>query len=141
MHSVKVKRHRLRFSGDSSRVIARFFPPGDTDHVKRLLKRAMALSEEECTRTLDEVKEGFSDRHHELDRILLENYSVVEHYIDSSSRLSDDQKCLIGAYFTISRQSGAVVSDKGMALFSRKVGGKVCDARLSGRGESFHHAI
>jgi len=95
-----VKRRRQKFSPDSSRVILRFFGPGDQRHQKNIVDRICSFTEEECHRILNAVYDHFSDRHKNLDYHLVKNYKRIESLVDHPEDLSEERRQLLGFYFT-----------------------------------------
>jgi predicted GH43/DUF377 family glycosyl hydrolase len=100
--AVQVTRLPLRLFPDPKRVIARLFRPGDLGRVRGLIRRALAIPEEEAERLLDGLRRNFRTQHPDL-RDLLE-----EHYEEVRRLVSDDipdpgaiRRRLIGAYFTM----------------------------------------
>jgi predicted GH43/DUF377 family glycosyl hydrolase len=100
MQSLPVERKRVRFAGDPSHVIAKFFCPGGNDRMHNIVRRIMALDEEECSITLGGVMLDFSSRHRDLEAIVLHNYSRVKTFVEDESSLSEERKRLLGACFT-----------------------------------------
>jgi predicted GH43/DUF377 family glycosyl hydrolase len=87
-------------------VIAKLFLPGEQispdgqSRVELIVKRILAMSEDEMASTLAATQEQFDDRHNDLNRTLEANFDVVANKIDSPDELSTKQRLLIGAYFT-----------------------------------------
>ena len=78
MHSLSIERKRETFVCDSSRVITRFFAPGDEARAERIIERVLSLSEGECSMELRRTLKDFSTRHHDFEAILFSNYQRVE---------------------------------------------------------------
>ncbi len=97
---IRLKRQRLKFEADPSRVIAKFIMPGGEDRAKNIIKRVLSLSDEECQETLQGVFEDFSDRHSDLEASLLRNYQRIQYLVKNPEYLSHDQRLLLGSYFT-----------------------------------------
>ncbi|MCD6586684.1 MAG: glycoside hydrolase family 130 protein [Desulfobacteraceae bacterium] len=97
---LKVKRKRQKFAPDSSRVIIRFFRPGDQNHQKNVINRVCSLSEEKCRQVLKSVRLNFSDRHKNLDDRLIMHYQRIENMIDKPESLSAEHKQLLAFHFT-----------------------------------------
>src|SRR5674476_1505735 len=58
----------------------------------------MDLSEDAVSSLLDEIKNKFEHRHQQFENRLMDNFSLVEKYIDHP--ISYEKKLLIGAYFS-----------------------------------------
>jgi len=75
--------------------------PGGEDRAKKIIKRVLSLSDEECQETLQGVFEDFSDRHSDLETVLLRNYQRIQYLVEDPEDLSNDQRLLLGSYFTL----------------------------------------
>ena len=109
-----VKRIPLRLDPDPSRVILQYLNFYKEYRVKNLLKKVNSLSEDEVTTILQEVLDEFESRHPNYENPLvgsvnnqsyfkeaiLENFERVKSHLDDQSKVSEDRKLLIGAYFT-----------------------------------------
>ena len=106
MSRTKITRTNALLVPNSRRVIARLFLPGEQifpdgqSRVELIIKRILAMSEDEMVSTLAATREQFDDRHKDLNRALEANFDVVANKIDSPDELSTKQRLLIGAYFT-----------------------------------------
>ncbi|MFH1727186.1 MAG: glycoside hydrolase family 130 protein [Pseudomonadota bacterium] len=100
MDMIKVKRKGDIFKGDSSRVIAKFFSCGGRKRKKRIIGQILKLSDGDSKKLLKSVLEDFSDRHHNIEDILLDHYLRVEKHLSEDIKLSKYRKLLIGSYFT-----------------------------------------
>jgi predicted GH43/DUF377 family glycosyl hydrolase len=100
MKPLQLKRQRLKFEADPTRVITKFFMPRGEDQAKKIIKRVLSLSDEECQETLQGVFEDFSDRHSDLETVLLRHYQRIQYLVKSPVDLSQDQRLLLGSYFT-----------------------------------------
>ncbi len=106
MSRTKITRTNALLVPNSRRVIARLFLPGEQifpdgqSRVELIVKRILAMSEDEMVSTLAATREQFDDRHKDLNSALEANFDVVANKIDSPDELSTKQRLLIGAYFT-----------------------------------------
>ena len=55
MQKITVKRRETRFSSDPSRVINKFYYPGNKRRAKNIIDRVLNLSDEGVTNLLDEI--------------------------------------------------------------------------------------
>ncbi|MFH1018314.1 MAG: glycoside hydrolase family 130 protein [Pseudomonadota bacterium] len=97
--SIDVRRVELRLSPDQRRVVLR--PLGfacDEEYVK-IIRRALALAENDVRRVLDQVLEEFSCRHRWLIKRLLARFHHLEHFLPTGGDISEARKLLIGSYF------------------------------------------
>ncbi|MBW8803846.1 MAG: glycoside hydrolase family 130 protein [Catenulisporales bacterium] len=100
-----VTRKRLRLNRDPSRVVARLFVPGAhppemNSRAAAVVRRIVALEEDEARAAYERTMSGFGTRHRDLQQIFAENFRVVEHRVPHGTHLSDLYKLLIGAHFT-----------------------------------------
>ncbi|PRY87088.1 glycoside hydrolase family 130 protein [Mongoliibacter ruber] len=95
-----VKRNRTKIVRNSSRVITR---PHVTSigRIRRIIDRVINLSEQKAEDLLYHVDHNFIERHKNIERIFLENYRKVALYIPGDKTISNTQKLLIGAFFTM----------------------------------------
>jgi predicted GH43/DUF377 family glycosyl hydrolase len=85
---------------DPARVLFRPLNAGGEQQLLRLLARVLALSEDEVTRSLDEVLAEFHPRHQRLQGYLLSRFRAVQNYLPTNQSPSEKRQLLIGAYFT-----------------------------------------
>jgi predicted GH43/DUF377 family glycosyl hydrolase len=102
---VLLTRTPVRLEPDPSRVLATLFMPGEElpeDHSRAtaVLDRVMALSDDEVAATLADLSSRFAGRHRDLDGVFRRHFDVVASRLASDAEPSDDQRRLIGAYFT-----------------------------------------
>ncbi|NUR63069.1 MAG: hypothetical protein HOV87_31095 [Catenulispora sp.] len=65
-----------------------------------VVRRVLALSEEEVEAAYERTLEGFSTRHRNLEETFIENFRTIEHRVAHGVELSHSRRCLIGAHFT-----------------------------------------
>jgi predicted GH43/DUF377 family glycosyl hydrolase len=101
-----VTRLPLRLRPDPSRVVARLFLPGQEmmgngeSRAAGVIKRILALSDEDVTQAVDEVLAGFDGRHRGFRSTLEEHFDVVAHRLGGGVSPSPERRLLIGAFFT-----------------------------------------
>ncbi len=101
---VAVNRKNLKFSPDSSRVIARFLYTGD-ERAVNVIRSVLEMSETMASRALNPVLRDYSLRHRNISSIFEKHFNKIIHVvkllnIDPES-LGISQKILIGSYFTM----------------------------------------
>jgi predicted GH43/DUF377 family glycosyl hydrolase len=100
---VSVTRKSVKFTPDSSRVVARYFVNGNERTIK-LLTRLMALDEKQVTGALEHTLREFASRHRNISRIFFKHCAKIQPIIESMnidySGMSDERKMLIGSYLT-----------------------------------------
>jgi predicted GH43/DUF377 family glycosyl hydrolase len=103
--SVLATRTPVRLEPDASRVLATLFMPGEEmpeDHSRAtaVIERVLALPDDEVTATLADLTSRFAGRHRDLDATFRQHFDVVASRLPPGAVPSDDQRRLIGAYFT-----------------------------------------
>jgi hypothetical protein len=99
--------HRLRLHADPSRVVVRPFhiawgggngaPPSRTE---RLVGEVLAMSPQEARDQLEAVLKDFEARHWQTRRVFMTRYDQIEDLLKlDGSKISDEKRQLIGAYF------------------------------------------
>ncbi|MDH4089169.1 MAG: glycoside hydrolase family 130 protein [Cyclobacteriaceae bacterium] len=101
---VPVARKNIKFTPDSSRVVARYFMNGD-ERTKNMVSRIMALDEKQVALTLEHTLREFASRHRNISRVFFKHCANIEGIIESMqinyAGLSDERKLLIGSYCTM----------------------------------------
>lgn len=102
--AINIHRLKVFFYPDPKRVIVRFFMPGGEQRAKKIIKRILAMSDDDTSQVLNQTLRDFSNRHRNITRIFIKHYERVsflfaELGIDGDS-ISKERKLLIGAYFT-----------------------------------------
>jgi predicted GH43/DUF377 family glycosyl hydrolase len=100
MQKIEVKRRETRFTSDPSRVINKFYYPGNKRRAKNIINRVLNLSDDSVTNLLEEILYNFAHRHRNLKEVFKRNYQNVEMLIPNQNQLSEAKKLLIGSYFT-----------------------------------------
>jgi predicted GH43/DUF377 family glycosyl hydrolase len=101
-----VTRTPHRLLADPRRVVARLFLPGQEilgdgqSRAAGVIKRILALPEDEVTAALEDVLTGFRGRHRRLPAILEDHFDLVAHRLADGPPPSPERRLLIGAYFT-----------------------------------------
>jgi len=98
---VSVTRKKSKISGDASRVITRLNRPMNIQHISKIIKRVLSLPKFTVEELLKHVMTDFSQRHRDIERIFQRHFKTVEELIPAGFELSETQKNLIGAYFTM----------------------------------------
>jgi len=101
-----VTRSPQRLANDPSRVISQLFVPGHEafEHAESragaVLKRILALDEDEVRATLDDVVTRFDGRHRDLVGTFGRNARELADRLDTDAHLSQERMLLLGATFT-----------------------------------------
>jgi len=100
MQKIKVKRRETKFVSDPSRVINKFYYPGNEQRARNIIDRVLNLSEDTALNLLEQILSSFEHRHRNLQKVFKRNYQHVSVFIHDQSILSEARKLLIGSYFT-----------------------------------------
>ena len=108
MQQIAMTRTTHRFLPDPRRVIANPHLPGEEiysadgkSRVKVVLERILAIPEGEVAGLLSGVLRDFSHRHRDFTQILRNHFELMAHHLEPDATLSEEQRLLIGAYFTL----------------------------------------
>ena len=96
-----VRRKAIKIIGDTSRVITRLHLPAERHRIHKIIQRILDMTDTAAENVMDRIMDDFSDRHEDIGHIFERHLNVVKAYLPSGTVLSDVQKSLIGAYFTM----------------------------------------
>ncbi|MEX2168204.1 MAG: glycoside hydrolase family 130 protein [Pirellulales bacterium] len=99
--TVRVTRLPIQLLPDPSRVITRFFGPGDENRIRDIIKRLSAIPEAKIESLLTGIKSNFEPLHPDIEDVFLRHFDLVKHHISSPGEVSDRLRQLIGACFTM----------------------------------------
>ncbi len=94
-----LKRLPIRFPSDPKRVILQPFSLSES-RLKKVIQRVISISEKEVEIFLKDIFLKFSHRHKNFEKLIFNNYSAVEDYIENPGVLSRKRKLLLGAYLS-----------------------------------------
>jgi predicted GH43/DUF377 family glycosyl hydrolase len=98
---LKVERKANKIVGDTSRVITRLHLPDKRYRIPKIIQRIMNLPDEAAENLIAQIMVGFSGRHKDIGHIFEQHLNEVKDYLPRDTMLSDVQRALIGAYFTM----------------------------------------
>src|SRR5262249_35537959 len=98
---VPITRLPLRLTPDPTRVITRYFCPGDNTRVKGIIERVLALPESEVEDVLAELEGGFRKQHPDLRSFFADHFEQVRDTVPFKKGISRGRQLLIGACFTM----------------------------------------
>jgi len=96
-----IQRVPIRLLPDSSRVITRFFSPGDVDRTRKIIKRALAVPDQETAAVVQKLTETFQSTHRDILTVFHENFELVSGYLPEPNQLNEGRELFIGACFTM----------------------------------------
>ena len=98
---LKVERKAIKIVGDTSRVITRLHLPDERYRISKIIQRIMSLSKKAAKNLIAQIMVDFSRRHEDIGHIFERHLNEVKGYLPRDAMLSDVQRALIGAYFTM----------------------------------------
>ena len=102
--AISVNRKENRFYPDSNRVIIRFYMPGGEERANFIIKKAMALSEDEVKSVFSGVLRDYTNRHRNITEVLEKHFNNIVHVVEDLNidpkSLSERRRLLIGSYFS-----------------------------------------
>jgi predicted GH43/DUF377 family glycosyl hydrolase len=110
-----VQRMPIKVESDQRRVITLPFAPWTGPRVHDALERIRRMPQSEVRKLLASVFASFSGRHEDLTAVLLENFAVVNSYVDTRRKISEERRLLMGSYFTME------FSQESCALFNPSI--------------------
>lgn len=97
---MNVTRLPVRISADPRRVIARPFLPGGRSRVVAIVERVRALPDAEVSSMVATLVSDYRQRHKDIRGIFRQNYASAMAFAALNPEGSEDQRLLLGAYFT-----------------------------------------
>ena len=95
-----ITRQQIQFFGNRRRVLGLFFDLRNEQRSRKIIARILTLPADEVSKNLEDVLASFKHRHLDFAAVLKANYNRIEHIIDAAKKLTQEQKLLIGSYFT-----------------------------------------
>jgi predicted GH43/DUF377 family glycosyl hydrolase len=98
---VHVRRLPIQLLPDASRVITRYFGPGEVNRIRDIVGRILPVPETTVAALVADLGRDFLPIHPDMDAVFLEHYEAVRHHIPIDAPISDERRRLIGACFTM----------------------------------------
>ncbi len=97
--------HNAHLEHDPSRVVARFFLPGEgtlssQSRIEQIVERVLAIPATEVTQTARKVLADFSDRHADAESVLMATADEMASRMAHEHTMTRDQKLVLGSAFT-----------------------------------------
>src|SRR5436190_4140023 len=99
--SVQVRRLPIQLLPDPTRVITRYFGPGEENRVRDVVGRLLAVPETTVAALVANLELDFRPIHPDINDVFLEHYEAVKHHIPGEQPISEGRRRLIGASFTM----------------------------------------
>ena len=97
---MEVKRLDIQLKADSKRVILRFLGL-NPERTEKLLKRVLAIPEGQFESLYSDIKTNFGNRHRNPEHEFLKHFKKISHLIPDKLTLTEIEKLVIGAYFSM----------------------------------------
>ncbi|MBI1932809.1 MAG: glycoside hydrolase family 130 protein [Ignavibacteriales bacterium] len=94
-----VSRSNIKLKANSEKVVLQYFDIGEV-RSKKLIERILSLDKSITEKILIKVFADFGKRHRLFEELLMANYKKAKKNIAEKQRLTNDQKLLIGSYFS-----------------------------------------
>lgn len=94
-----IERLPLQITADSKKVVLQFLSLNES-RTKKIIERVSSLDEKNVKDILSKVFRKFNSRHKNFEKLIFDNYSAVEHFVDNPGSLSKTRKLLLGSYFS-----------------------------------------
>ena len=78
---IPINRIPIRIEPNPSRVIPRFFFPGDDARARRTIERALAIEEQGVSAILDNLRLNYSGQHEDIDQIWHSHIDRVRQHV------------------------------------------------------------
>ena len=98
---VKIERVSEQIDPDPTRVILRFFGPGDEKRLRGIIERIRALDRSKVSELVSSLRRSFQKKLPDLAMIAKRNYDAVKYLISDEGSIGKKRQLLIGAYFTM----------------------------------------
>lgn len=96
-----VTRESLRIMRDTSRVITRPLIPDDPERIARLIRKILALSDDQTAHAFQRLKRDYFTRHRDAPAALRRHFEAATNIVPITAQITEIQQLLIGAYFTM----------------------------------------
>jgi predicted GH43/DUF377 family glycosyl hydrolase len=96
-----VTRKSEKILGNSARVITRLHRPEDPQRVTNIIQRVIDLPASTAETLLAQVMTDFANRHRDINAVFSRHFNKVKDHVPAELTLTETQKALIGAYFTM----------------------------------------
>ena len=96
----QARRKPIVINANIGRVITRPYIPHTEERICNIINRVLNLNEDEANQLLEDILFDFSHRHRYFKETLLHNFEIVARHAPDIDSLSEQQKLLIGSYFT-----------------------------------------
>ena len=100
MSAIRIRRHGAVLRPQHARVIIRPFIPENAEQIRAIIRRALALTEEDVCEKLQAMHRDFAPRHLGIEAKLLQQYARVRAHIAAERPLSSAREQYIGALFS-----------------------------------------
>ncbi|NLF29582.1 MAG: glycosidase [Planctomycetes bacterium] len=86
---------------DDKRVIPRYLDLGSRARIRDIFRRVKRIKPQRVRELLRDLRKNYAGRHRDLDEAFLRHYAIAARNVRGAGDLDDQQKLLLGAYFTM----------------------------------------
>jgi predicted GH43/DUF377 family glycosyl hydrolase len=101
MMPVTVRRLPIKLEPDPTRVITRFFCPGDLKRAREIVERVLTFSALDLDKNVAALERSFRASHPDLSEIFEDHFQQIQAAVPCGSQLTQTQRRFIGACFTM----------------------------------------
>jgi len=97
---LQARRKPIVINANIGRVILRPYIPPTDERIRNIINRVLDMDEEDASALLINIMHDFSHRHRYFREAVLRNFERVASHVPDLEQLSEDNRLLIGSYFT-----------------------------------------
>lgn len=98
---IRITRRREKIVSDDKRVIPRYLDFGKGERIRGIFRRVRTVPIRRIPALLREVERRFAGRHRDIHEAFRRNYELASRHLRGLDELTENQKLLVGAYFTM----------------------------------------
>jgi predicted GH43/DUF377 family glycosyl hydrolase len=98
---MKVMRTNISLKADHRRALARPFIISNEKRLQKIFNRILSLSKDKCSEELNNILTDFEFRHKNIKAVFAKRADELKGHIKGYDKLAQEQRLLIGAYFTM----------------------------------------
>ncbi|HEX2983919.1 MAG TPA: glycosidase, partial [Ignavibacteriales bacterium] len=98
---MKITRTNISLKADHRRVLARPFVVSNEERLQKIFSRILSLPKDKCSEELNNILTDFEFRHKNIKTVFAKRADELKGHIKDYDKLAQEQRLLIGAYFTM----------------------------------------
>lgn len=99
--TIDIRRLKVTLKSDLKRVLLRPFNPTTEMRSRKIIQRVLSLSSKEVEDEYNQILNEFENRHRNIASFFLKRFKDNQKFVERNQVLTETQKCLIGAYFSL----------------------------------------